>query len=419
MVIRQMLNEISTNKQANIAITFALLVGAIVSISGASIDLAKILGARTRLQTFADGAVLTATSYDSIVALPNTPDNGLSLVNSYFKSQMGQFTDLVSYQMTPTVTVANGTLTATVSYSATFPSYFAGIVGIPSWTITGTSTAQAPTTTYLNIYLLLDDSPSMGIGASSSDIAAMTAANGCAFACHSPSGGFPGYSIPDVPGTQLRIDVLQSATQTLLSTAARTQSATTQISMAAYTYDNTVSTLAALTSNMTTLSSLVGQLALPTTAVVTQTGDAINWVTSRIGTSGNGSTQATAIKYLFLVTDGVEDVGYGYTPGQYDNFPQPNGYWYGADYTGTIMPSACSALKAQGVTIAVLYTQYAVVNDVRYVDLVQPFASNIPTALSSCASPGFFWQANTPSDITAAMAAMFAKATSGTPRLTN
>ena len=88
MVIRQMLNEISTNKQANIAITFALLVGAIVSISGASIDLAKVLGARTRLQTFADGAVLTATSYDSIVALPNTPDNGLSLVNSYFKSQM-------------------------------------------------------------------------------------------------------------------------------------------------------------------------------------------------------------------------------------------------------------------------------------------------------------------------------------------
>jgi hypothetical protein len=70
-------------------------------------------------------------------------------------------------------------------------------------------------------------------------------------------------------------------------------------------------------------------------------------------------------------------------------------------------PTACAKLKKQGVTVAVLYTNYDPLSDTRYTNLVQPFASKIAPALQSCASPNFFFQADSASDISNAMQRMF------------
>jgi Flp pilus assembly protein TadG len=129
------------------------------------------------------------------------------------------------------------------------------------------------------------------------------------------------------------------------------------------------------------------------------------------GTVGDGSTATTPQPYVFLVTDGAQD---NQTKGV------PNGSWAGSNQATTIdkqntlttVPQ-CETLKNRGVIISVLYIPYQPVSPV-----VTSFASNedtyannniqyIPASLQKCASPGFFYTANSPSDITAALNAMF------------
>jgi hypothetical protein len=75
----------------------------------------------------------------------------------------------------------------------------------------------------------------------------------------------------------------------------------------------------------------------------------------------------------------------------------------------------CKALKDRGIIVAVLYIPYQPISPVNksfagdedtYANDNIPF---IPGSLQKCASPGFFFTANTPDDITAALNAMFNK----------
>jgi Flp pilus assembly protein TadG len=134
-------------------------------------------------------------------------------------------------------------------------------------------------------------------------------------------------------------------------------------------------------------------------------------ILSGSGPVGDGSTATTPQPYVFLVTDGAQD-------NQVKGVP--NGGWSGSNQATTIdkqntlatVPQ-CEALKNRGVIVSVLYIPYQPVSPV-----VTSFASNedtaannnipyIPASLQKCASPGFFYTANSPSDITAALNAMF------------
>ena len=79
-----------------------------------------------------------------------------------------------------------------------------------------------------------------------------------------------------------------------------------------------------------------------------------------------------------------------------------------------INPStSCTPLKNRGIIISVLYIPYQRISPVNasFAGDEDDFANNnipnIPASLQGCASPGFFYTANTPDDITAALNAMF------------
>lgn len=129
------------------------------------------------------------------------------------------------------------------------------------------------------------------------------------------------------------------------------------------------------------------------------------------GTVGDGSTASTPQPYVFLVTDGAQD-------------PQvkgvPNGSWSGSNHATTIdnqgasaTVSQCETLKNRGVIVSVLYIPYQPVSPVvtSFAGNEDTYANNniqyIPASLQKCASPGFFYTANSPTDITAALNAMF------------
>jgi len=117
------------------------------------------------------------------------------------------------------------------------------------------------------------------------------------------------------------------------------------------------------------------------------------------------------VPYVFLVTDGAQD-------------PQikgvPNGSWSGSNHAttldkqGTVSPiPSCAALKNRGIIVSVLYIPYQKINPVNssFANDEDDYANNnipyIPASLQSCASPGFFYTASTPGDITTALNNMF------------
>jgi len=420
----------AADTRGGVALTFAIAMIPMALATLGVLQYAMILATRAKLNAIADAAALQAVSNVAMVTYVNSGTTGQAQAQTMFNTQAAQVSGVtitalnVSVASNAGTTGAIASLTATVSYSAKIPSLVPGLIGSTFTTVGGTSTANSSLPAYANFYLLLDDSPSMGIGATPSDITAMqNANNGCAFACHSPNaynGTYPGYTLPNVPGTQLRIDALRNATSQLISTAIAQQTIPNQFGIGLYTFANTVTTVSPLTNNLTAVQTANAAIQLPTTDLGTQIGDAIDWLSRKVVTtnSGNG-TKSSPFEFVFLVTDGVEDQAFNLQPGNYDTLSTPYGSWYGTPYSGYLNSAACTSLKNKGVTVAVLYTNYSPLSDSRYTNMVQPFASYIMPALQACASPNFFFQADNASDINTAMQQMFALALQKTAHLTN
>jgi len=128
---------------------------------------------------------------------------------------------------------------------------------------------------------------------------------------------------------------------------------------------------------------------------------------------GTGTTVTNRQPWVFLVTDGSQD-----------SQTYWNGTWSGSNHATTITTSLCTTLQSAGIRIAVLYIPYQTItnpnasfsgNEDGYANANIP---NIPPALQACASPGFYFTANAPADITAAMNTMF-NAAVATNHITN
>jgi Flp pilus assembly protein TadG len=408
-----------------IAVVFAFSMVPMVLATLGVVQYGLAVSTKTKLDAIADAASLQAVSSVAVLAYLLTPTAGQTNATNMFNAQAALMSGVTisSLNVSVTSTLATPTtpsgLTATVSYTAKITNLVPGFLGTNFTTVSGSSTATTSLPTYTNFYLLLDDSPSMGIGATPADIALMGAVNnGCGFACHSPNAlfnpSYPGYILQTVPGTTLRIDAMRSAVNQLITTAVAQQVITNQYQIGLYTFANSVTTVSPLSANLTQALVNNNLIQLPTTNVGTQIGDAVNWLSQNVVTtaSGNG-TQALPYKFVFLVTDGVEDQGYGYIPGSYDNLIAPTGtYPQGSTpaLSAVMNSNACTSLKNKGVTVAVLYTTYDPLTDPRYTYMVKPFASNIVSALTACASTGFFFTADSASDINTAMQQMFAQA---------
>jgi Flp pilus assembly protein TadG len=140
-------------------------------------------------------------------------------------------------------------------------------------------------------------------------------------------------------------------------------------------------------------------------------------------TQGNGSSN-TPFPYLFIVTDGSQDYQ-----------TQWGGNWSSQNWNSTsavpyqnsatvIPPNSvtktdyCTTMKNNGVTIAILYIPYQTIQNANasFASNEDGYANNnipnIPPALQTCASPNFFYTANTPQDIQNALITMFEQAVS-------
>jgi hypothetical protein len=305
-------------------------------------------------------------------------------------------------------------------------------LGKSSFAISSTSKATNSIPQFADFYLLLDNSPSMGVGATPTDIQNLINATAnkpqdanCAFACHDLSGKSDWYTLAknNKPPITMRIDVLRQATQNLMDTAQSTEVYANQFRMAIYTLGADASkagltSVQKLTSNLTTAKSSAGNVDLMTVPYQNYRGDtqtdllgAMTQLNTDISSVGTG-TAASPLTYVFFVSDGVNDrvFNLGTCAGWSGSSKDPNTSIVYPRCEEALDTSICTTMKKRGIKIAVLYTTYLPLpGNTWYNQTVAPWASSIAANMQSCASPGFYFEVTPSQGISDAMNALFKK----------
>jgi Flp pilus assembly protein TadG len=226
---------------------------------------------------------------------------------------------------------------------------------------------------------------------------------------------------------QLRADAVGYAVNELLTTAYNTEQSTgisNQFQIGLYPFIEYLYSYVPLTTDISSSSSIFTQAQQLATLLDTGQNSnlgsggthfenafpSINNLITSVGTGGNSSN---ALPYVFVITDGVENT---------QTYPPFDG-----SNPEALDSTLCTPLKNRGITIAILYIPYQPIQnpttfagneDGKVNAIIPPSSNDVPNSLQSCASPNFFYTANTPADINAALVTMFEQAVS-TAHITN
>ncbi len=428
-----LVNRFGRDRRGNIAVIFALACLPVMSAIGCAMDYSRAAQLYAKLLSAADAASVGSISKTSpafIAAGTMTSDgsitSGVADATNIFTANIKGVSGYTLDNTAPTVTKSGSTLTSVVTFSASLPTMFLGLIGKTSMTVTGISTSTANLPFYADFYLLLDNSPSMGVAATPSDVTTMVnnTSDKCAFACHDYNDSNNYYNLAKSLGVQTRIDVLRSATQSLMDTAAASQTYSNQFRMAIYDFGASSKTIGlralfSLSSSLSSAKSAAGNIDLMgvygnndayTADKDTQFSAIFPAMTTVISKAGAGTSSAP-LKYLFFVSDGLADE---YNTGCLK--PTAGG----GRCQSPLNPALCTTLKNNGVKIAVLYTTYLQLpTNSWYMTWIDPFnkgpfgpSSNSEIALNmaSCASPGLYFEVSPTQGISDAMNTLFQKA---------
>jgi Flp pilus assembly protein TadG len=199
--LRTLMTAFHRSRRGNVAVISGLAAIPLISAVGCAIDYSYASMIKTKLQAAADAATLATVSNNSPIVTTakamtgsGTVSGGSTYALNFFKADATAFTGVTN---TETVTKSGTTVTATLTFSYSVPTFFMKIIpGFNNITVAGTSTASFTLPTYINFYLMLDVSGSMSFPSTPAEQARLMAVNpdnnlgnpgypqGCQFACH-------------------------------------------------------------------------------------------------------------------------------------------------------------------------------------------------------------------------------------------
>ncbi|WP_423863392.1 TadE/TadG family type IV pilus assembly protein [Bradyrhizobium sp.] len=449
-MFRDLVRRLLRHRAGNVAVVFALSMVPVVFLCGMALDYSAATQKQQRLNAAADAAALAAVSP---ALMTQTIAQARTVATNFFTGQASAITGATFNAPVVTVTQSGLTRTATVTFSASSANSFANVLGKTSWPLSGTATASSAASPNIDFYMMLDNSPSMEIAATTAGISTMIAntpqedsGNGCAFACHQSSpnstdntglpAGWDNARLAQSLGVTTRIQIMATATQSLTSTASSLASQTgAAFRMGVYTFNGSnsgsaLTTVQSRTSNLTlagTAAAGVGALEVcaenyincanqPDGDTDTDFASALSSMNSIMSTPGTGASGNLPQAILFIVTDGLEDK-------KASTCPYPLNVW--PNFSRCIAPfdiTACQTIKNRGIQIAILYTEYyPLTSNFFYQQYIAPFQSSIGTNLQSCASPGLYYtEVTAAGNITNSMTTLFNSVVQNSgPHLTN
>jgi Flp pilus assembly protein TadG len=440
--LHRRLGAIIRNDRGNIAIIAAFMLLPLTLAVGMGVDYTFASYRQDQIDGFADAAALAGVTP---AMMTKTDAQAQAAVQAVFDSQIASMPNISYAPSDISIGISDSTGSAlvsrkiTVSYKAGSHDIFGALLGKPTISIGGVASATSSVAPRIDFYLLLDDSPSMAIASTSTDIATMVShtapQGGCAFACHEtnpaadnlqnpknitcvgdtqpnksfPNGGEDNFALARCLGVVLRVDLVNQATQNLLTYAAQTEAQNnTTYRTAIYTMDYNVNAVVPTPVEPSTVTGVnIQQLEVYDNSCLTQTNcnndqdsyldAAMQYEYNKLPTPGNGTSNTgdTPQEVLFVVSDGVNDYANG---GRIMSPINSNSTW-------------CQQIKNRGIRIAFLYLTYnPLPTNSFYNSNIAPFQSQIATDAQNCASAGLYFEVNTGGDISAAMTALFARA---------
>jgi Flp pilus assembly protein TadG len=188
------------DKSGNVAVIFAIGCVPVITALGCAVDYSMATRMKAKLQSAADAASVASISSKSAgfaqaaTMTGNGPVTaGVAEADNVFDGNMQPITGYSNLSRTATVTKTGLQLTSNVQFSAQIPVTFMKVLGYPTLTLTGTSSSSASLPPYLDFYLALDVSGSMGLPSTAGEQARLAAVNpdnyvqyptGCTLACH-------------------------------------------------------------------------------------------------------------------------------------------------------------------------------------------------------------------------------------------
>jgi Flp pilus assembly protein TadG len=475
VMLRVWMRQFSRDRRGNVAIIFALSIIPIMFFAGMGLDFAAATQKRVKLNAAADSAALAAVAPGM---MSQSDAAAITAAQHMFTAQAAAVPQLNVNASQPNVTVTHTGLArnVNVSYTANSVNAFPNVLGLLTggtaqqyWPISGSSQASSTIPPDINFYLLLDNSPSMALAATTAGITTMnnntTAQGGCAFGCHetnptaSDVAGNPtvngkqidNYTLAQNLGVTLRIQNVAAATQSLMNSAQQYQTSNSQFNvaynMAIFTFANNgvdpVFPPGCSTSSCTPSSNLsaAGTAASAVDVILvcsnnylgpyqngacqnnnsdedTEFDTAMSQMNTLMPNPGTGASNSTPQEVLFIVTDGVEDKKLSDTWQTICKETET-----GSRCQQEFDTQLCTTIKNRGIFIAILYTVYQPLpatgngSNSWYNSYVAPYLSKIGPNLQSCASPGLYFAVTTDQDISTAMTALF-QASVATARLT-
>ena len=189
------------DQRGNLAVIFAIACVPLISGIGCAIDYSEATRIKSKLQSAADAAAVASISQQSsgwMAASLMTGNGEVTAAESdarnIFNGNITASTSLFNGQtITATVTKTGANLMSVVSFTANVPVTFMKVVGFTQLTVTGSSSASSSLPLYLDFYLTLDVSGSMGLPSTTAEQARLNGVNpdnfgqyptGCTLACH-------------------------------------------------------------------------------------------------------------------------------------------------------------------------------------------------------------------------------------------
>ncbi len=196
----RLISRFRHDKKANVAVIFVVALIPILTAIGCAVDYSLATRMKAKLQAAADAASVASIAAKSpgYLAATTMASNGpvpagATDANNVFNGNMSGITGFTLVSLTSTVTKTGATLTSNVQFSASVPVVFMKIVGLTTLTIGGSSSSSASLPLYLDFYLMLDVSSSMGLPSTNAEQTRLSAVNpdnyanypgGCTLACH-------------------------------------------------------------------------------------------------------------------------------------------------------------------------------------------------------------------------------------------
>ena len=185
--IRKTWQDLARDASANVLMLTGGSVMMLMLAIGFGVDYARAVQTRTRLNAAADAAALVSVDPSMF---NQTDAVAEATARALFNARVAELPGVTITSLTVTApsttsSVASTSRTATVTWSASVTTMFAGILGKDTFTIGGQAVSNAAQPPNINFYVMLDNSPSMLLPTTSAGITALRSVNsGCAFSCH-------------------------------------------------------------------------------------------------------------------------------------------------------------------------------------------------------------------------------------------